>query len=145
MAPESLDINFEPWGDQYSNFNAGKILLILEGILGLTYSVIDDSFTVSDHLPMEWEYMETFVPIHENGQTQWTQVRVSRSENGSHVEKTITVKGNSRSTLNIQPWLEEKNLLTAPAGYVDQQPQGHIDYTFEDTENETIVINILEN
>ena len=144
IAPESFDINFEPWGDQYSNFNAGKILLILEGILGLSYSVIDDSFTVSDHLPMEWDYMETFVPIHENGQTQWTKVNVSRNENGPNIEKTITVEGNSRSTLNIQPWLEEKNLLTAPAGYIDQQPHGHIDYQFGNVTDQTIQI-VLEN
>jgi hypothetical protein len=144
IAPESFDINFEPWGDQYSNFNAGKILLILEGILGLSYSVIDDSFTISDHLPMEWDYMETYVPIHENGETQWTRVRVSRNENGPNVEKTVTVEGNSRATLNIQPWLEEKNLLTAPGGYVNQQPVGHIDYQFGNVTDQTIQI-ILEN
>ena len=144
VAPESLDFNYEPWGDEYSNFNAGKILLILEGICGLSYSVIDDSFTISDHLPMEWDYMETFVPIHENGQTQWTRVRVSRIENSPNVEKTITVKGNSQSTLNIQPWLEEKNLLTAPGGYINQQPQGHIGYTFNKTEDKIIVIYLQE-
>jgi hypothetical protein len=140
VAPESLDIDFEPWGDEYSNFNAGKILLIIEGILGLNYSVVDGTFTVSDHLPMEWDYMETYVPIHENGQNRWTKVRASRVENASDVEKTISVEGNSQSTLNIQPWLEEKDLLSAPDGYVDQLPQGHISYQFDNVMNKTITI-----
>ena len=143
VAPEARDINFDPWGDEYSNFNAGKILLIIEGILGLKYSVVDESFTVADHLPTEWDYMETYVPINENGQTQWTKVRVSRVENASDVEKTISVEGNSQSTLNIQPWLEEKNLLSAPGGYTPQEPKGHIGYQFDDIKEKTIHI-VLE-
>ena len=143
VAPESLKINGDPTHDQYSNFNAGKILLIIEGILGLEYSVVDESFTVADHLPAEWDYMETYVPIHENGQTQWTKVRVSRVENASNFEKTISVEGNSQSTLNIQPWLEEKNLLSAPGGYTPQEPKGHIGYQFDNIKEKTIQI-ILE-
>lgn len=140
VAPESRDINFDPWGDEYSNFNAGKILLILEGILGISYSVVEDSFTVCDYLPMEWDYYETYVPIHENGQTQWTKVRVSRVDNATSFEKTISVEGNSQSTLHIQPWLEEKNLLSAPGGYTPQQPKGHIGYQFRDIKEKTIQI-----
>ena len=43
---------------RYSNFNAGKILLFLEGIGGLRYSAHDDSFTFADNLPTEWTFME---------------------------------------------------------------------------------------
>ena len=35
VAPEGRDKSFALSGDKYSNFNAGKILLILEGIGGL--------------------------------------------------------------------------------------------------------------
>ena len=144
VAPESLDINFDPWGDQYSNFNAGKILLILEGISGISYSVVDDTFEVSDHLPLEWDYMEFIIPINEDGVTNWTKVRTSRAQVGGNIEKTISVEGDTQSTLKIQPWLDEKTLFSAPAGYTDQQPEGHIGYTFEDTEDETIVIYLQE-
>ena len=37
--------------DQYSNFDAGKILPILEGMAGLDYSIPDDTFTVCDNMP----------------------------------------------------------------------------------------------
>ena len=34
VAPEGRDSSYQLFGDSYSNFNAGKILLILEGIGG---------------------------------------------------------------------------------------------------------------
>ena len=36
VAPEGRDSNYALFGDKYSNFNAGKILLILEGIGGIS-------------------------------------------------------------------------------------------------------------
>lgn len=142
VAPESYDSGFGIWGDQYSNFNAGKILLILEGIAGIDYSIPDDSFTVCDTMPSEWDFMEVMVPIKTDGQTQWTQVRVSLNQNGSGVEKTISVDGNTRSELNIQPWLEDKTLISAPEGYTNQQPRGHIGYQFGNIKSKTITIDL---
>ena len=49
-APEAMGDDYEFAGDQYSDFNAGKILVILEGIFGLSYSVVEDEFTVADNL-----------------------------------------------------------------------------------------------
>ncbi|MBI9017071.1 MAG: hypothetical protein JEZ07_07420 [Phycisphaerae bacterium] len=140
IAPESFDINFEPWGDQYSNFNTGKILLILEGMSGISYSIVDDEFEVADCMPLEWDFMEFYIPVNKDGQTNWTRVRTDRNSDGSSVEKTVTVEGNKLQKLKIQPWLDEKTLLSAPAGYIDQTPIGHIGYSFEGTEDETIVI-----
>ena len=51
VAPEARRKDFTRSGDSYSNINAGKILLVLEGIGGLRYSVHDDSFTFADNLP----------------------------------------------------------------------------------------------
>ena len=51
VAPEGRHKDFSLFGDQYSNFNAGKILLILEVIGGLHYSTADDSFTFAENLP----------------------------------------------------------------------------------------------
>ena len=40
VAPEGRDSSYALFGDKYSNFNAGKILLILEGIGGFPYWTI---------------------------------------------------------------------------------------------------------
>lgn len=37
VAPEGRDSSYALFGDKYSNFNAGKILLILEGIGGSSF------------------------------------------------------------------------------------------------------------
>ena len=37
VAPEGRDSSYALFGDKYSNFNAGKILLILEGIGGFSF------------------------------------------------------------------------------------------------------------
>ena len=58
IAPEAIKETLELHGDQYSNFNAGKILLILEGIFGLSYSVINDSFTVAEHF--DWSFIDLY-------------------------------------------------------------------------------------
>lgn len=77
-APEAVRDGYEFHGDQYSNFNAGKILLILEDICGLSYSVVDSTFTVADSMPDEWSFMETYVPIKEGGVDYWTRVRIDQ-------------------------------------------------------------------
>ena len=63
VAPECRDSSYSLAGDRYSNFNAGKILLILEGLGGLKYSMTDDKFTFADNLPTEWSFMEFNVPV----------------------------------------------------------------------------------
>ena len=37
VAPEGRDSNYQRFGDSYSNFNAGKILLLLEGVGGMPF------------------------------------------------------------------------------------------------------------
>ena len=58
VAPEAIRMNLEMHGDQYSNFNAGKLVNLIEGLGGLRYSTVDDSFTFADNLPTNWTYME---------------------------------------------------------------------------------------
>ena len=79
VAPEARTMDFAMFGDQYSNFNAGKLLLLLEGVGGLRYSVSDDSFTFADNLPREWTFMEFRVPVQKPGaDVQWVEPRVDR-------------------------------------------------------------------
>ena len=88
VAPEAYQRDLALFGDQYSNFNAGKILLYLEGLAGLRYSVPERQLTVHPALPDAWDWMEVRLPI----QGQWTKLRYSRNgvqASGSPFEVTV--------------------------------------------------------
>ena len=57
-ATEGRHLDDSIFGDRYSNFNAGKILLIIEGIGGIKYSMHEDSFTYSENLPKYIRHQE---------------------------------------------------------------------------------------
>jgi hypothetical protein len=73
VAPEAYKRDLTLFGDQFSNFNAGKILLYLEGLGGLRYSIPDKKLTINPALPEAWEWMEIRFPI----AGQWTRIRYS--------------------------------------------------------------------
>jgi hypothetical protein len=140
IAPEAWDIEPGPWGDQYSNFNAGKILLILEGIAGLNYSIPDNSFTMCDTMPDEWNFMKVIVPLKKDGKTYWVHVEVKNEDKSDgQTEKNISISGNPLMTLNIQPWLQEKKLLNASDGY-SEYPKGHIAYKFKNNTQKNVKV-----
>ena len=70
VAPEAYERDLTLFGDQYSNFNAGKILLYLEGMGGLKVSLPDQKLTLRPALPKAWDWMEIRLPI----QSQWTRI-----------------------------------------------------------------------
>ena len=74
VAPEAYRRDLELFGDQYSNFNAGKILLYLEGLAGLRYSIPEDELVIRPALPREWDWMEVRLPV----AGDWTVLRYSR-------------------------------------------------------------------
>ncbi len=90
VAPEAYERDLTLFGDQYSNFNAGKILLFLEGLGGLNISLPDQQLTVRPALPESWEWMEIRLPIAK----KWTSVRYERDE--------VNVKGSPISV--VQEW-----------------------------------------
>ena len=59
-----------------------------------------------------------------------------------HTHAAMTLMRGYADDMQLQPWLEGKTLIDAPAGYVDQQPRGHIGYTFGNTGSKTIVIQL---
>ena len=67
IAPESREADFVVWGDQYSNFNAGKLIPLIEGIGGFKLSIGNSTFTQVDALPQEWSSMEWRMPIRVSG------------------------------------------------------------------------------
>ncbi|MCH2036068.1 MAG: hypothetical protein MK120_03865 [Puniceicoccaceae bacterium] len=144
IAPEAINRNYELFGDQYSNFNAGKILVILEGIFGLEYSVVDNSFTVADNLPLAWDYMEAYVPVSDGASTNWTHVRVERIDNGISSTKTVKVHSDSAQTVHIQPWLEGKAIMSAPNTFSNQAAPGHIAYVAQDSTSVSLAVELSE-
>ena len=145
VAPEALTMGLTMHGDQYSNFNAGKIVNIIEGLGGLRYSTVDDSFTFADNLPTNWTYMEWRVPVRtgQDAQVQYVSARVERSvEVDGTVTKTVTVEGNPFRTLIVAPYKEEKTVVSYTAGGVDEMMPEHIGWTFE-TGSATVTV-VLE-
>merc|ERR1712048_383679 len=132
VAPEGRNSDFTLFGDQYNNFNAGKILLILEGIGGLRYSVREDSFTFADNLPIEWSFMEFRVPVQKDGRTSWVKARAERkAQNGPKVVKTVTVEASPFKNLIVQPWAEDATVTkSSPSGAMPNSPFGHVSWNF---------------
>jgi hypothetical protein len=143
VAPETYNEKYHPHGDQYSNFNSGKIIVFLEGLLGLKFDVVSDSFEVADNCPREWAFMETRVPVQVNGITEWTMVRVDRSENSGKITKTVQVVGNKLKTLSIRPWTEEKAVVQEPDGATDG-PRNHRGVTLTDTSDHSVTFVLAE-
>lgn len=96
------------WGDQYSNFNAGKIDLLIEGIGGLNYSFADSSFTFREHMPKNWDFMEWRVPVKHHSWTEpeWVKVRAEKSVSGEVTTKDVTVSNNPMKKLYVSSWNE---------------------------------------
>jgi len=86
-------------------------------------------------MPTEWDYMEVQVPVRSAlaSSTDWIKIRIDRNQHDNGISKKIEVSSNPFSVLKIQPWLEDRELITAPSGYEKDQPKGHISYEFQDT------------
>lgn len=76
VAPEAYRRDLTLFGDQYSNFNAGKILLYLEGLAGLKISIPNKQLTIRPALPDAWPWMEIRLPI----VNQWTRIRYTKGD-----------------------------------------------------------------
>ena len=76
VAPEAYRRDRTLFGDQYSNFNAGKILLYLEGLGGLKYSIPENKLLVRPALPDDWEWMEIRLPL----KGEWTTIRYEKDK-----------------------------------------------------------------
>ncbi|MDD7987326.1 hypothetical protein PQO01_20425 [Lentisphaera marina] len=150
VAPEAYDRDAKPFGDQYSNFNAGKILLILEGLAGIKYSLPDNTLTITDTMPKAWGMMEVGIPIRagKDKKTQWVKISYKRERNGPHGQKTISVS-NSPLKVNINPWLEggklaKKAQLSPQGSKASTSPPAHAAFTFPAGEKATLKIQIAD-
>ena len=90
VAPEAYRRDGRLFGDQYSNFNAGKLLLVLEGLCGLHLDVPSDTLTVREAMPAEWDWMEVAFPLTRRGEDdpQWPTVRCERTDDDIEINVT---------------------------------------------------------
>ncbi|MDG2220476.1 MAG: hypothetical protein P8L85_03800 [Rubripirellula sp.] len=139
VAPEAYTRDGKLFGDQYSNFNAGKILLYLEGFAGLEYSIPERRLVVHDTMPKVWEWMEVRLPIQMPGEqdVSWPVIRYERSSSNGETVKTVRVT-DCPLQVTVEPWTEGKQIIRAeapPAGMVGPTVSRFPDYTtyrFED-------------
>ena len=107
VAPEAYTRALDLFGDQYSNFNAGKILLYLEGLFGLSYSLPDQTLSIRDSMPTNWEWMEMDIPV--GAQSGWTKVRIERDKGiFGGLRKTISIQ-NCPLRIKAETWLHGMN------------------------------------
>ena len=111
VAPEAYRRDLTLFGDQYSNFNAGKILLFLEGLAGISYSLPDGIFRVRDAMPTSWEWMELEIPLQK--ETVWTKVRIERQKRDGGITKRIKVE-NCPLRVKLELWLEGSKIEQEP-------------------------------
>ena len=112
VAPEAYTRSGKLFGDQYSNFNAGKLLLYLEGLAGLEYSIPDNTLTVHDTMPTNWQLMEVRLPIRIPGEkeSRWPMIRYERSQRKNEITKSIRVTDCPLRVV-IETWLEGSRLI----------------------------------
>lgn len=146
VAPEAYTRSGKLFGDQYSNFNAGKLLLFLEGLAGIEYSLPKRELRVHDTMPTSWNWMEVRLPIRLPGQrkTHWPVIRFERSRQKGEVIKTIRVT-HSPLRVTLEPWSEARRVIfveTQPMDGVKQSASGYPHYsqfTFDDSRSEVSV------
>lgn len=143
VAPEARQSDFSMFGDQYNNFNAGKILLFLEGIGGIRYSTHEDSFTFADNLPLDWTFMEFQVPVQKDGAISWVKARAERKvQDGGTISKTVTVESNPFKNLIVAPWAEDAKVKSSsPSGGIPNAPFGHEGWHFN-TDKATVTLTL---
>lgn len=139
VAPEAYTRSGKRFGDQYSNFNAGKLLLYLEGLAGLKYSVPDRKLIVRDTMPTTWKWMEVRMPIRVPNEKKacWPVIRYERTEiknedgNVSEINKLIRVT-DCPLQITVEPWSEEKLIIRS-----DVQPANSGERTAPNSPHDT--------
>ncbi len=135
VAPEAYTRSGKLFGDQYSNFNAGKLLLYLEGLAGLEYSIPDRRLVVHDTMPTNWTWMEVRFPIRMPGEkkTHWPVIRYERTENKSETGSDREITKSIRVTdcplrVIMELWSEEKRVIRTDSQPADGPKPTSSDY-----------------
>ena len=111
VAPECWEPEkFGPWGSLYYNWDGPITDLLIRRIAGIDFSQQEKFFSVSENLPENWDWLETYTPVTCNGKTQWVFQRVEQQNRGDKLSKTITVKNSPFDQVIINPWTDSRSV-----------------------------------
>ncbi len=142
IAPECWDPDYEPWGSMYYNWDVAILDPMIHRLAGIEYSIPDQSFTVRDHLPDSWDFVETYTPIALGGKTSWVRAKVERTTHGNRVQKRISVEGCPLKTLTIRPWLEDRELVGANCKTNGPPAHGYATFRFEGVRHKSVLLTL---
>lgn len=146
VAPEAWDPDYKPWGDLYYNWDGAVNLPIIKRLIGVDYSLVDDALVVTDHLPKHWDYIESYVPVVIDGNTNWVKVNITKEKGDNKIIKKVSIDGNPLKNLILRPWLEDRKLLSEDPGFNDNNtPRGHLQYIPENSAKGSIELALGEN
>ena len=141
-APEAWQPNLTLFGDQYLNWDTAMVLPLIEHLAGVDYSIPGNTLTVCDDLPPTWSFLDLRIPIVSATSSNWTRVLLTRLQNGNQVSKIVLVQDNPLTNLVIQPWLENREFVTATAPIQMEAPSGHVGFVFQNSSNQSIEVTL---
>jgi hypothetical protein len=161
VAPEAWSPDMRPWGSLYYNWDSCVTDLLIKRIAGIDYSVADATFTVSDHLPEEWSFVETYVPVTDHNKTGWVHTKVEQRKVGGGWRKRIEVK-NCPLNIYIDSWHNGRRLKSQKSvplpergprilGRINSRgevqnnfpfPAGHSQFIFSNTPSATVSLKL---
>jgi len=144
IAPECWDPDYKPWGSMYYNWDGAMVNLLIGRLAGIRYSIPDQCFTVQDHLPDAWGFVETYTPVFVNGRIQWIHVRTARETLGTQIRKTVTVQNNPFETLVVESWLEDRALVQTSEASIKNPRAAYTKYIFNHTQDKSIAMTLGE-
>lgn len=144
IAPECWDPDYKPWGSMYYNWDGAMVNLLIARLAGISYSIPGQRFTVQEHLPDAWDFVETYTPISLNNQIEWVHVRSAREIRDSRICRTVTVQDNPLQHLVLEPWLEDRALIRSSVESAPRRRTGYTRHEFKNTRDQSIVLHLGE-
>jgi hypothetical protein len=144
VAPECWDPNDKPWGSLYYNWDGPITDLILRRLAGISFSQKDNSFTLADHMPESWSFMDIDLPVTQHGKTKWVQLRYRQTSTPEGAKKQIEVKGQPFRKLTIEPWQMGRKFLSGTDGLSAGQGKGHQGVVFRNKKDAKVEISLGE-
>lgn len=114
IAPECWEPEkFGPWGSLYYNWDGPVTDLLLRRIAGIDFSQQENQFTVAEHIPESWTFLETYTPVVKDGKTHWVYQRIDQKCEGESLTKEISVKNSPFNKIVIKPWLDSRSVKSS--------------------------------
>jgi len=125
IAPEVWTPEYKPWGSMYYNWDGAIVLPILKRLAGFDFSVSDKTIMVSDHFPPSWDYIDLKVPITtKKDKVEWVELYIDRKKTEEGIIKSYNTKKIKDWTLEINPWLEGRDIIEVKTSMNEYKNEG---------------------